>query len=754
MPERARIRINGVVQGVGFRPFIHRLVSEYALSGMIRNTSSGVEIELDGERTVLQRVIEEIPLKAPPLAMIEELRSEFVPVEKPYEGFRIQKSEAGALRNTLISPDLGICDDCLRELFTPSDRRYRYPFINCTNCGPRFTIIRDVPYDRKMTSMSSFPMCPDCEREYRDIRDRRYHAQPDACPECGPELLFADENGRLRAEKEEALTEAKRLLTEGKIVAVKGLGGYHLACRIDDPEIAKMLRRRKHRDEKPFAVMCRDVECARRYCEIPGEDEAVLTSFHRPIVLLKIKEGMAGALRALSDNRMLGVMLPYTPLHYLLFEGSFDALVMTSANLSDRPVLSGDEEAIRELRGIADGFLMHNREILTKCDDSVCAVLNKEEYFFRRSRGYVPHPVRFAGFTHKILACGAEQKANFCLTKEGYAFPSQHIGDLKNMETCRHYEEQISHFERLFDIAPEAVVCDLHPDYLSTETAERISREANIPLLRVQHHHAHMASCMADNGLTGEVIALVWDGTGLGTDGTSWGGECLTGGYEAFERQGSILPIPLIGGDRAMKELDRVAFALLSAAGCDTRAVPEAKSYQAVLAGGINCPLSSGMGRLFDGVSAILGIKRNAGYEGQGAILLEAAADESEHGLLPCSMLRENGLLLFDWRETIRALEEELKTGVPAGTLAARFMNTLIDMALQQCRDAREATGLNRTVLSGGSFQNLYIMKRLPGKLEEAGFTVYHHRQTACNDEGIALGQAAVAEALLSRGKC
>ena len=750
MLERARIRINGIVQGVGFRPFIHRLVSEYGLNGMIRNTSSGVEIALDGERAELTRLIADIPQKAPPLAVIEDIQFEFEFPEDRFEGFRIQESERGALRNTLVSPDLGICDDCLRELFTPGDRRYRYPFINCTNCGPRFTIIKDVPYDRKMTSMSVFPMCPECEREYRDIRDRRYHAQPDACPVCGPKIFFAGEDGVPYAEGEHALTEAKRLLSDGKIVAVKGLGGFHLACRTDRPDFAMTLRRRKHRDEKPFAVMFRNTECIRTYCEMTDAEEKILTSFHRPIVLLQIKEGAADELRALSDNRRLGVMLPYTPLHYLLFEGSFDALVMTSANLSERPVLSGDEEATEELRGIADGFLLHNREILTKCDDSVCTVLNGQEYFFRRSRGYVPYPVRYAGFAHKILACGAEQKANFCLTKEGYAFPSQHIGDLKNMETLRHYEEQIRHFERLFDMMPEAVVCDLHPDYLSTETAERISSEAGIPLLRVQHHHAHMASCMADNGLEGDVIGLIWDGTGLGTDGTSWGGECLAGGYENFERTGSIRPIPLIGGDRAMKELDRVAYALLKAAGCDTGVVQKAEDYGRIHSTGLNCPLSSGMGRLFDGVSAILGIRKTAGYEGQGAILLEAAAENDETGLLPCSLTEENGLLLFDWRETVRALDEEVKKGTAVGKLTARFMNTLMDMAVRQCIFTREKTGLSRVVLSGGSFQNMYMMSRLPGKLEQAGFEVYCHRQTACNDEGIALGQAAVAEALLT----
>ena len=753
--ERALIKINGIVQGVGFRPFIHRLVREYGLNGTIRNTSSGVELELDGEESILKRLVAEIPQRAPGLAVIEDIETQYGLACAGFTAFEIANSKQEAIRNTLISPDICICDDCLRELKTPGDRRYHYPFINCTNCGPRFTIIKDVPYDRVKTSMSCFPMCPDCDAEYHDIENRRYHAQPDACPVCGPAAVFLDAEGNILAEGEESISRAKEVLKEGKILAVKGLGGVHLACRIDNRTFAETLRRRKERDEKPFAVMCRDISCVREYCEVTPEEERILTENRRPIVLLRKKGEREAELRHLSENRYLGVMLPYTPLHYLLFGEEFDALVMTSANLSDMPILHRNEEAVEKLHGIADGFLLHNREIQTRCDDSLCMVFDGDEYFFRRSRGYVPQPVRISKWEElpSVLACGAEQKASFCVTKGGYAFPCQHIGDLKNFETYEHYQEQIRHFQRLFDIVPQAIACDLHPDYLSSEYAREMSDHLKIPLFPVQHHHAHFASCMADNRLEGNVIGLIWDGTGLGTDGTIWGGECLTGGYEHVCRFGSIKPVPLIGGDRAVKELDRVAFALLRESGVDVSGKENAQLYEAMLAAGLNCPLSSGMGRLFDGIAAILNIKNLASYEGQGAVLLEAAAEEKETGLLPFELVKEKDLLLFDWRKMVEALVEEQKKKTPIGCLAARFMNTLIQMAVMQCEAAREKTGLSRVVLSGGTFQNRYLLERLPEHLREVGFSVYHHRRVSCNDEGLSLGQAVIALYRLGKGK-
>lgn len=733
--ERLCLKIRGIVQGVGFRPFVHKLVRRCGLSGYIKNTSSGVELELEGERPALERFVALLPEQAPVLAVIESMEASYSPELRGYKGFEIRQSQREEFRNTLISPDIGICEDCLRELRDPRDRRYRYPFINCTNCGPRFTIIKDIPYDRAKTSMAGFPMCPDCDREYHDIENRRYHAQPDCCASCGPRVFYLDEAGN--EIPGDGIELAREALKAGKIVAIKGLGGMHLACRCDEEALVRELRRRKQRDEKPFALMCRDVDCVRRICRLSEAEEKVLTSFRRPIVLLGKRQP---GLDYLSENGYLGVMLPYTPLHCLLFGDDIDLLVMTSANLSDTPILFKNAEALEKLQGIADGFLLHDREIQTRCDDSLCWVLEGKEYPARRSRGYVPFPLRMEGQLQSILACGAEQKASFCLSKGSYVFQSQHIGDLKNMETLENYTQQIAHFKNLFDIEPTLAACDLHPDYMSTEYAQSLG----LPLVQVQHHHAHLAACMADNGLEGEVIGLVWDGTGYGPDGTAWGGECLTGGYEAFQRFGHILPLALPGGDRATKEIDRLAFSLLSAAGCDTSSIPAAETYRAMLAAGLNCPLSSGMGRLFDGVAAILGIKTRCSYEGQGAILLEAAAKD-DGGTYP--ILLSGCPLVFDWREMIRAIVRDRQQGMETGTIAARFMNTLVEMAVRMAVAAREDTGLNRVCLSGGSFQNMYIMHQLPDRLRAEGFQVYHHSRVSTNDEGIALGQLMIANA-------
>ncbi len=732
--ERAVIKIRGIVQGVGFRPFIHKLVSRFELCGYIKNTSSGVELELEGERHELEDFVSRLPLEAPKLSFIESMDVTYTEELVGFEGFEIRSSKTEALRNTLISPDMCICDDCLRELRDEKDRRYRYPFINCTNCGPRFTIIADVPYDRPKTSMGVFPMCPDCNREYHDIEDRRYHAQPDCCPDCGPQVFFLDENGEKITG--DAIEIAREKLKQGAIIAVKGLGGMHLACRADDEAIVQRLRQRKQRDEKPFALMCRDAECARKLCVLSAQEEEILTGPQRPIVLLEKRQ--RGSFRHISENNYIGVMLPYTPLHYLLFGEDMDMLVMTSANLSDRPIMYQNEEALGELQGIAEGYLLHNRDIVTRCDDSLCWVMEGKEYFARRSRGYAPRPFKVKMKPAPLLACGAEQKASFCLSRGDDVFQSQHIGDLKNVETLENYEQQIRHFQRLFDIKPQAIACDMHPDYLSTAYARQRSEEEGISLLQVQHHHAHMASCMADNGLEAKAIGLVWDGTGYGTDGTIWGGECLIGDYSGFERFGSIRPIPMPGGDRAVKEIHRLAFSLMKEAGLEVSRFEDGAILSAMMEKGLNCPKSSGMGRLFDGVAAICGIKTRSSYEGQGAVLLEAAAEESDR-LYPISF--EGDIMRFDWRETIRAICADLEKGVPVSLIASGFMNTLIQMALEQCIAARSAAGINDVVLSGGSFQNMYIMKRLPKALEAEGFRVWKHRRVSTNDEGIALGQ-------------
>ena len=735
-----RIEVKGIVQGVGFRPFVHRLVEKWGFTGWVRNTSDGAELELCGARGALLHFIEELKHNAPPLALIESV--EFSEV-KPgnYAGFEIIASEAHERMETLVSPDVGICADCRRELLDPHDRRYRYPFINCTNCGPRFTIIKSVPYDRASTSMSAFPMCRDCEREFGDIRDRRYHAQPDCCPKCGPRCFYLDAGGR--EIPGDAVETARRELKAGKIVCVKGLGGMHLAC-LPEPDIVSELRRRKRRDEKPFALMCRDTACARALCRVTDGEAAALEGFRKPIVLLEKLE--PGALAHLSENGSLGVMLPYTPLHVLLLGDDIDCLVMTSANISETPIISGNAEALEALRGIADGFLLHDRDIQTKCDDSLIRIYAGRDYPLRRSRGYVPYPVAVP-VKRRLLACGAEQKASFCLSKPGHAFPSQHMGDLKNLETLTNWEEQIEHFAKLFDIVPEAIACDMHPDYLSTAYAEERAEREGIPLLRVQHHHAHMAACMADNSLEGGCLGLVWDGTGFGSDGAIWGGELLAGGYKGFRRAGSMRPIPLAGGDAAIDEIWRVGAAMLSGAGCGTELFSRETGYETVLrmlATGTNSPPSSGMGRLFDGVCAILGIRRRASYEGQGAVLLEAAADALETGEYPFSFYDAQGVLTLDWRDMIRALVSD---GAGAGVRAARFMNTLISAAAEQLRRVSKETGLGRVVLSGGVFQNMYIMNRLPERLRRMGLEVYTHSRVSCSDEGLSLGQLMILEA-------
>ncbi len=739
--QRIHLNIRGIVQGVGFRPFLHRLTERYALSGWVRNTSAGVELELEGEDARLEQFLSALQSEQPPLAVIVGVERTDLSAPAGYEGFRILESEVLLHRQALVSPDVSTCPDCLKELYDTADRRYRYPFLNCTNCGPRFTIIRDLPYDRPRTSMGSFPMCEPCEAEYRDIADRRYHAQPTCCPDCGPALHWV--NGAGERCDDAPLEMARAALRRGEIVAIKGLGGFHLAC-LPESEIVSKLRQRKQRDEKPFALMCADVDAARVLCEISPEEEALLTGWQRPIVLLRKRAAVPAGI---SDNRDLGLMLPYTPLHYLLME-DFPALVMTSANLSDDPVIIDNDQAVSRLQGIADGFLLHNRDIITRCDDSLLRVFRGKDYPIRRSRGYAPQPLLLDHPAAPILACGAEQKASFCISRGDQIFPAQHIGDLKNIATLTHYENQITHFEELFDIRPKALVCDLHPDYLSTRYAQERARRDGLPLLQVQHHHAHMVSCMADNGLEGDCIGLIWDGTGYGSDGTVWGGECLVGGAKDFRRVGSLRPIPLPGGDLCTKDIGRVTQSLLWDAGLPM--AEAAGMLRRQLEAGLNCPVSSGMGRLFDGVYALLTDRTRVTYEGQGAILLEAMA-ETTNLQLPVSFYEEDGVLRLDHRTLMAALLEGKKSGVPAGELAAAFMDVLISAGETQCRRARNLTGCDRVVLSGGVFQNMYLLPRLLDVLQADGFTPYHHSRVSANDEGIALGQLVIADALLRK---
>jgi len=750
---RANVRVNGIVQGVGFRPFIHKQITFYHLNGWIRNTSAGAEIELEGEESDIDAFLRDLWTKAPKLAVIQTVQFDKYEELNHYADFRIIESKSLDSRNTLISPDVCICDDCLAELRDPYNRRHRYAFLNCTNCGPRFTIIKDVPYDRPKTTMGVFPMCPDCHEEYTTITDRRYHAQPTCCPDCGPHLLWYAGNILMEGiSDDEAVAHCQKLLKEGGIVAIKGLGGMHLACTFDDPAVPARLRQRKHRDEKPFAIMCKDLETVKRFCTVSEAEEKLLTGFRRPIVLLRKKN--PDSLQQISENEYVGIMLPYTPLHYLIFDeaGGLDALVMTSANLSDLPIMYRNEEALENLKNVADGFLLNNRDIHVRCDDSLLWAYDGHEYLARRSRGYVPFPVIMQHTGPMVLACGAEQKASFCLSKNNYVFPSQHIGDLKNIETYENYQQQISHFQRLFDIKPSAIVCDLHPDYLSTSYAQERAEDEDLPLLQVQHHYAHMAACMADNNVDEPCIGIIWDGTGYGTDGTVWGGEFLVGDFSGFTRRGRIDHIRLPGGDRVTKELDRTAASLLKDCGYGPEVLPAQgveRIYQ-MLDMNLNCPKASSMGRLFDAVSAILGIKHKASYEGQGAVLLEAAAVSGVKETYPVlieDLAEETGqeIHVFRYKPMVDAMMADLEKGLDHGILAAKFMNTLVRMAAEMCQLIGNETGIHKVVLSGGSFQNMYILSRLMPLLKDEGFDAYCHCRVSANDEGLSLGQAAIA---------
>lgn len=733
-----KIEISGIVQGVGMRPFIHKLVKDLSLCGWVRNSSIGAELLLLGEESAISIFLERVKNNPPALAFIEDINIEDVPVPENIEGFKIIESQKKESIDALVSPDICICEDCIKEIFNPSDRRYEYPFINCTNCGPRFTIIKELPYDRENTSMNSFPMCSDCGTEFEDIESRRYHAQPNCCDVCGPRLIFTDSEGM--EIDGEAIELAREKLILGRIVAIKGYGGIHLAA-LPTEESAKELRKRKQREEKPFALMCKNLESAKKLCDIDEAEARVLCSSRRPIVLLKKRDD--NAFNYISENKYLGIMLPYTPLHFLLFQKNIGALIMTSANISDRPIIKDNDEALRGLKGIADYYLLNNRDIVTRCDDSLLAVHNGEEYFFRRSRGYAPYPILSEKSEVDILACGAEQKASFALAKNKHIFLSQHIGDLKNIETLQTYESQILHFEKLFEINPELIISDLHPDYLSSAYAKSRAEAEKLKLTQVQHHHAHLTSCMADNKLNEAVLGLIWDGGGYGEDGKIWGGELLIGDYESFKRVGSIREVILAGGDKAIKSAWRVGTHLLIDSGLEPEDFIVAQGIEAVktmLQSRVNCFESSGMGRLFDGVAAILDIKREASYEGQGAVLLEAAAEDSEKSY-QVDFYEEEGILRFDWRPLVRNIAEDKKNKVRNSLIASKFMNTCIEFASEQLEYTKKNIGIDKVVLSGGVFQNFYLMERLPQRLRSMGFEVFTHRRTSTNDEGISLGQ-------------
>jgi hydrogenase maturation protein HypF len=755
---RLRLRVEGTVQGVGFRPFVYRLAHELGLAGFVLNDSIGVVVEVEGGGEACARFGARLRREAPPLAVLERVSSSRL--EPTGErGFRIARSRGEGTAGAPVTPDTATCADCLRELFDPADRRFRYPFINCTNCGPRFTIVRGVPYDRPRTTMASFRMCEDCRREYEDPLDRRFHAQPNACPACGPHVLLVDPAGRPLAEREEALTGAERALRAGAIVAVKGLGGFHLACLASEHRAVSALRARKHREDKPFALMAPDLTAALSLVELTPEEEALLLGPARPIVVARRRPDAAVAHAVAPESPDLGVMLPYSPLHHLLLTDLAETLVMTSANVSDEPIAFRDHEALERLGGIADLFLLHDRPIEIRTDDSVLRAVRRRgaPLLIRRSRGYVPASLPLpVGASRALLACGAELKSTFCVAKGPRAWVSHHIGDLENYETLRSFTQGIEHFQRLFDVEPVVVAHDLHPEYLSTKYAHERDCEQRIG---VQHHHAHLAACLAEHGERGPAVGAIYDGTGYGTDGTIWGGELLVGDLEGFERVGRLWPVRLPGGGRAIGEPWRMACAWLLAAYEREPAPPPPiaaavgrrrwEQVAELAREGLASPLTTSMGRLFDAVAALCGIRMEVNYEGQAAAELEAVCDPGERGAYPLPVLREAGGIVLDGRDTVRAVVEDLHADVAVPRVAARFHNAVAAATAAACIALAVERDVGAVALGGGSFQNRLLLERVTADLRRTGLRVLAPERLPPNDGAISYGQAAIAAAVV-----
>ena len=748
-----KIHVTGVVQGVGFRPFVYQLAREHGLAGWVCNTSAGVDIEVEGPAPALIQFLADLKAQAPPLAHVESITATDSPPDG-YRQFEIRRSVTQEGEYQLISPDIATCQDCLRELLDPQDRRYRYPFTNCTNCGPRFTIIEDIPYDRPKTTMRDFTMCPDCQAEYDNPLDRRFHAQPNACPVCGPHLSLLGEDGTAVG-VEDVISAAVQLLTEGRIMAIKGLGGFHLACDATNEEAVRRLRQRKRRPAKAMAVMMATMEKITAHCLVSREEEELLSSLQCPIVLLPWRADSTVCRLVAPGNRYLGVMLPYTPLHHVLLREMGRPLIMTSGNISEEPIAVENDEALTRLRGIADRFLVHNREIYARYDDSVWMVVEGKSQPLRRSRGYAPFPIRLSFKAQQILACGTELKNTFCATKDEYAFLSQHIGDMGNMETLEHFQTSIELYKRLFRLEPEIVAYDMHPDYLATKYA--LGSGESVQLVPVQHHHAHIASCMVDNGVDGEVIGVALDGTGYGTDGAIWGGEFLIADYRSFRRVGHLQYVPLPGGEAAIHKPYRMAighlYSLLGEEGL-TAALPflgemdelEVHIIKQQIDQEINAPLTSSCGRLFDAVSALLGFRGRATYEAQAAIRLEMiASDEDDGTSYPFPIVERDGIRAVQLADIWQGMLDDLLGQVPAPAIALRFHNTMAQISLDMCRVAASETGLNRVALSGGCFQNRLLFTKTVATLRDAGFEILTHSRVPCNDGGVSLGQAAIA---------
>ena len=775
----ASISVRGIVQGVGFRPFVYGLAVKHNLKGWVYNTSEDVKIDVEGKAEAIQQFEQELRTQAPPLAHIENVAVEYHRAVG-YKNFEIRKSKAQRGKYQLVSPDVATCQACLNEVTDSQDRRYRYPFTNCTNCGPRFTIIEGMPYDRPKTTMRYFQMCPQCQAEYDNPLDRRFHAQPNACPKCGPQVQLVDNRGNVVNESN-PIAAASQLLREGKILAIKGLGGFLLACDATNASAVIALRARKNRPSKPFAIMVATVDEAKKHCYVLPEEEKLLASPQSPIVLMTWKEGSSVSREVAPNLWFLGIMLPYTPLHHILLRDIGLPLVMTSGNLSEEPIAKDNDEALRRLSGIADYFLVHNRDIYSRYDDSVAMVERGTSQLLRRARSYAPYPIPLPFKSRQVLGCGAEDKNTFCLTKDNYAFVSQHIGDMENVETLEHFDNTVSLYKRLFHIEPEIIAHDLHPDYLTTKYAQDLG-VAGMKLVPVQHHHAHIASCLADNGLEGPVIGVTFDGTGMGADGKIWGGEFLVADYSSFRRAGHLEYLPLPGGDSAIKRPYRTGIGyILTLLGEDalnaviaTLNQVKGKQSQPASIGRvteveievikrqierkINSPVTSSMGRLFDAISALLGIRGEIDYEGQAAVELEMAAYSgviatsvrgeaiaSAQESYPYRVVEDKGIRIVRLKDLLSAAIQDLQHGVSRGRISVKFHNTVARMINDMCGLIADETGITQVALSGGVFQNRLLLRNAVSLLEGSGLQVLTHRQVPCNDGDVSLGQAVIA---------
>lgn len=761
---RFRLLVCGIVQGVGFRPYVHQLATRYGLCGFVLNGPDGVVVEVEGGRGDIDRFLLALSAEAPPLARISAVTTAEIGTQEDTQ-FLIRESTETNFSFTLIPADICICENCLAETHDPNNRRYNYPFTNCTHCGPRYSIIRDIPYDRRNTTMDDFTMCDACQKEYENTSDRRFHAQPNACLACGPKLQLVtggNETSKLITEGD-VLDTAAGILLSGKIIALKGLGGYQLCCDARNQAAVEELRRRKHRPDKPFAIMVNDIHTADRLCFISKEERALLLSRERPIVLLQRRPEAPLAQAVFQENPSAGVMLPYTPLHDQLFRAlnmsdqQAAALVMTSGNRSEEPIVTDNSKVEAELSSIADAFVHHNRIIHTRVDDSVIQSVGDQQMMLRRARGYAPHPVWLGRGDAELLACGAQQKSTFCLTRDGFALLSQHLGDLENLETLQFYEETLERMQKLFHIKPRIVVHDLHPGYLSTQFAMKFPAEQRIG---IQHHHAHIASCMAEHGVNDTVIGIAWDGTGYGTDGTIWGGEFLISSFTGFERYAQLRAISMVGGDMAVREPWRIARSYLwdTFDGDDANdlkcwsTIPQEKLsiVDAMLERRIQTIETSSCGRLFDAVASLIGLRQVVSFEGQAAMALEAIASHMTEERYDFTITAQSPAQI-DFRPMIRQIVSDLRLGTPIGRIAGRFHNTLVAAALAVCHDIRNRLGLGRICLSGGCFQNARLLRQMVETLRTNGFEVFHHRDIPANDGGISFGQAAIACELIRR---